>query len=187
MSPLTRATQPLRIEQGLLTQETEASSISQSHNLHNRDGTGVPHDRPFPDDSHATNQAYESYREPLVRTMYDPSDANLLPSQLAGSYQIASPPVSMYAEDPALTTQSSPDMGDPSYPYDFSNVPDPEFANVANDMVNKALGRTPNGNSVLEPDSVLGESGRLYHGFKHGKYFLPNDAVRDTWPDVLIW
>lgn len=31
--------------------------------------------------------------------------------------------------------------------------------------------------SVTEPDSVLGESGRWYHGYKEGKYFLPNDPV----------
>lgn len=31
--------------------------------------------------------------------------------------------------------------------------------------------------SVTEPDSVLGESGRWYHGYKEGRYFLPNDPV----------
>jgi hypothetical protein len=37
--------------------------------------------------------------------------------------------------------------------------------------------RQPSGSSVVEPDSVIGESGRLYHGYKEGKYFMPNDAV----------
>jgi hypothetical protein len=51
------------------------------------------------------------------------------------------------------------------------------FAEQANDMVNAALNRAPGGTSVVDPESVLGDSGRLYHGFKEGKYFLPNDAV----------
>lgn len=33
------------------------------------------------------------------------------------------------------------------------------------------------GDSVYDPDSDLGASGRFYHGYKDGKYFLPNDAV----------
>jgi hypothetical protein len=37
--------------------------------------------------------------------------------------------------------------------------------------------RTPTGSSVYDPESILGESGRTYHGYKDGKYFLPNDAV----------
>lgn len=37
--------------------------------------------------------------------------------------------------------------------------------------------RQPTGATVAEPESVLGTSGRTYHGFKQGKYFLPNDGV----------
>jgi hypothetical protein len=33
------------------------------------------------------------------------------------------------------------------------------------------------GHSIHDQQSVLGDSGRLYHGYKQGKYFLPNDAV----------
>ncbi|ORY67601.1 S-adenosyl-L-methionine-dependent methyltransferase [Pseudomassariella vexata] len=32
------------------------------------------------------------------------------------------------------------------------------------------------GDSVVEPDSILAPDGRFYHGYKDGKYFLPNDA-----------
>lgn len=39
------------------------------------------------------------------------------------------------------------------------------------------LYREKSNTSVTEPDSVLGESGRWYHGYKEGKYFLPNDPV----------
>lgn len=106
-----------------------------------------------------------------------PKNASVLPSQLLGSYQVALPPPSMYAEDPCYTTQPPLSFNAPLYPYMTDNPPDLNFAKTANDMINIALGRTPGGNSVVEPDSVLGESGRLYHGYKQGKYFLPNDAV----------
>lgn len=55
---------------------------------------------------------------------------------------------------------------------------DPSYSGVANDLVNASLNGTPGGSSVVDPDSVLGDSGRLYHGYKDGKYFFPNDAVR---------
>ncbi|ORY67184.1 S-adenosyl-L-methionine-dependent methyltransferase [Pseudomassariella vexata] len=48
-----------------------------------------------------------------------------------------------------------------------------DFTYLADELVN----RTPTGASVAEPDSVIGESGRLYHGYKEGKYFFPNDAA----------
>lgn len=54
---------------------------------------------------------------------------------------------------------------------------DPNFAIQANKLVNESLGRTPGGLSVIDPSSVLGDSGRLYHGYKDGKYYFPNDAV----------
>lgn len=38
--------------------------------------------------------------------------------------------------------------------------------------------RTNSGASVNEPDSVAWENGRTYHGYKEGKYYLHNDAVR---------
>lgn len=37
--------------------------------------------------------------------------------------------------------------------------------------------RIPDGSSVSEADAVLAENGRTYHGYKEGKYFLPNDPV----------
>ncbi|KAK8131323.1 S-adenosyl-L-methionine-dependent methyltransferase, partial [Apiospora sp. TS-2023a] len=44
--------------------------------------------------------------------------------------------------------------------------------------------REPSNASVYEPDSVVGESGRLYHGYKEGKYFLPNDAAEQDRLDL---
>lgn len=61
---------------------------------------------------------------------------------------------------------------------------DPGFATRMNGLINEALGREPDGQSVIEPDSVLGESGRLYHGYKDGKYYIPNDAVRIPAPSA---
>ncbi|KAK8044233.1 hypothetical protein PG993_004257 [Apiospora rasikravindrae] len=44
--------------------------------------------------------------------------------------------------------------------------------------------RKSSGASVFEPLSVAGESGRLYHGYKEGKYFLPNDAAEQDRLDL---
>jgi hypothetical protein len=33
------------------------------------------------------------------------------------------------------------------------------------------------GTSIVEPGSVADINGRTYHGYKEGKYFLPNDPV----------
>jgi hypothetical protein len=37
--------------------------------------------------------------------------------------------------------------------------------------------RTPSGSSVIDTESITDDSGRTYHGYKEGKYTLPNDAV----------
>jgi hypothetical protein len=36
----------------------------------------------------------------------------------------------------------------------------------------------PTGTSVIAEDAVMEESGRTYHGYEQGKYFLPNDPVK---------
>lgn len=38
--------------------------------------------------------------------------------------------------------------------------------------------RESSGSSVVEPNSVTEANGRTYHGYKEGRYFAPNDAVR---------
>lgn len=38
----------------------------------------------------------------------------------------------------------------------------------------------PSGMSVVAEDAILEESGRTYHGYEQGKYFLPNDPVKQT-------
>lgn len=37
--------------------------------------------------------------------------------------------------------------------------------------------RVPTGTSIVEPHSVPGDNGRLYNGYREGKYLLPNDPV----------
>ncbi|KAH8649278.1 S-adenosyl-L-methionine-dependent methyltransferase [Xylariales sp. PMI_506] len=37
--------------------------------------------------------------------------------------------------------------------------------------------RVPTGSSVIDTESVVGDFGRTYHGYKEGKYLLPNDAA----------
>ncbi|KAK8016794.1 S-adenosyl-L-methionine-dependent methyltransferase, partial [Apiospora rasikravindrae] len=44
-------------------------------------------------------------------------------------------------------------------------------------FVDEELVRVPTGASIVEPESVIGESGRSYHGYKEGRYLLPNDAA----------
>ncbi|KAH8674138.1 S-adenosyl-L-methionine-dependent methyltransferase [Xylariales sp. PMI_506] len=124
-----------------------------------------------------------------------------LPSQVLGSYGKILPPrqpgdsaTSSAQEIPAVF--ASGDAGDASSGFGFypaaSTLPPPSatkardvsFAEIMNDMINKELGRVSEGNSVIEPDSVLGESGRLYHGYKDGSYFLPNDAAEQDRLDL---
>ncbi|KAH8651246.1 S-adenosyl-L-methionine-dependent methyltransferase [Xylariales sp. PMI_506] len=102
---------------------------------------------------------------------------DVMPGQLAPALQptILQPPTHIYSEAPRPNA-------DPIL-YRFGQTPitleqaQRSFADQANDLINAALGRTPVGGSVIDPDSVLGESGRLYHGYKEGTYFLPNDAA----------
>ncbi|KAK7936093.1 hypothetical protein PG985_001588 [Apiospora marii] len=42
-------------------------------------------------------------------------------------------------------------------------------------FADEELIREPTGSSIYEPDHVVGESGRRYHGYKEGSYLLPND------------
>ncbi|KAM0809208.1 hypothetical protein AB5N19_09551 [Seiridium cardinale] len=114
----------------------------------------------------APSQASSSHSMESTRVF---EDAPLMPSELIDSYETATAPTQLYAEDSSFTTQTPLDYDAPLFPHRPTNPPDPNFAIIANDMINKALGRTPGGNSVIEPDSVLGESGRLYHGFNEGK------------------
>ncbi|KAK8062100.1 TAM domain methyltransferase [Apiospora hydei] len=44
--------------------------------------------------------------------------------------------------------------------------------------------RESSGSSVIEPNSVTEDNGRTYHGYKEGKYFLPNDAAEQDRLDL---
>jgi hypothetical protein len=112
-----------------------------------------------------------------------------LPSELINSYQTR--PQLLYPEAATAASPSSLDHQSSSYTEGYSPhfTRDTNFAAVANDLINQSLGRTPGGTSVVEPDSVLGESGRLYHGYKEGKYFIPNDAVSffEPCPEIFFF
>ncbi|KAF3019015.1 hypothetical protein E8E14_013185 [Neopestalotiopsis sp. 37M] len=107
-----------------------------------------------------------------------------LPSELINSYQTRTQ--LLYPEAATAASPSSLDHQSSSYTEGYSphSARDTNFAAAANDLINQSLGRTPGGTSVVEPDSVLGESGRLYHGYKEGKYFIPNDAAEQDRLDL---
>ncbi|KAH8660063.1 S-adenosyl-L-methionine-dependent methyltransferase [Xylariales sp. PMI_506] len=113
-----------------------------------------------------------------------------LPSQLLGSYSTVTPPPWFYTEDiPTSAGYVAPESntsGNHRYRPDLPQTTyhDAEFATTANHLINQILQRTPSGGSVVEPDSMIGESGRLYHGYKEGKYFLPNDAAEQDRLDL---
>ncbi|KAK7921647.1 Secondary metabolism regulator LAE1 [Apiospora marii] len=46
------------------------------------------------------------------------------------------------------------------------------------------LYRVPTGSSIVEPASVQAENGRLYNGYREGKYFLPNDPAEQDRLDL---
>lgn len=64
--------------------------------------------------------------------------------------------------------------------FDGFTLPKTELERILTIPVPSEFLRLPSGSSVIDPDSVLGESGRYYHGYKDGKYFLPNDEVSST-------
>lgn len=110
-----------------------------------------------------------------------------LPSELSEAYQ---PPSYLFTEHMPTADPSSFSGQPAEYPNmqsKTSSESDFDFATKANQMINQMLGRTPGGTSVVEPDSVLDESGRLYHGYKDGKYYLPNDAVCILFQKSVNW
>ncbi|KAK6078354.1 methyltransferase domain-containing protein [Seiridium cupressi] len=107
-----------------------------------------------------------------------------LPSELLESYQ---PPAHLSFENVPVAGPASLGQGHAQYSEISTAMAaerDPNFAARANDLINEILGRESSGTSVIEPDSVLGESGRLYSGYHEGKYFLPNDAAEQDRLDL---
>lgn len=105
----------------------------------------------------------------------------LPPQLLPPQHHTTTAPAHIYTEnvpaaDPTLPSSGAWDL-EPLLAASSASGSDPSFVEQANAHIDAALSRT-DGKSVIEPDSVLGESGRLYHGYKEGKYMLPNDAVR---------
>lgn len=67
-----------------------------------------------------------------------------------------------------------------------SQLPTPE-GDLSTYAIPKELIRVRTGGSILETDSVIGQFGRSYHGYKEGKYLLPNDFVRIPPPTICCY
>jgi hypothetical protein len=59
----------------------------------------------------------------------------------------------------------------------YPNFYTPEIISLTKYDIPDELVQISSGDSVLEAESVVGDYGRTYHGYKEGKYLLPNDAV----------
>ncbi|KAH8681676.1 S-adenosyl-L-methionine-dependent methyltransferase [Xylariales sp. PMI_506] len=109
----------------------------------------------------------------------------VLPSQILESYSTSPPPSHIFSE--ALPDTIGTELIGQVQGAVTSSAPhinDPAFAATANDLINRILNRTPTDDSVVDPDSVIGESLRLYHGYKDGKYLVPNDAAEQDRLDL---
>ncbi|KAI1866769.1 hypothetical protein JX265_001142 [Neoarthrinium moseri] len=126
----------------------------------------------FHDEALATHYAQHSNAGPQLP----------FPSQLVPNYSLQAPPSALFSEEaPAFDPAFLGSSGHFDQP---APLVQPDFAKRANDLINASLGRTPGGTSVVEPDSVLEEWGRLYHGYKEGSYLLPNDAAEQDRLDL---
>ncbi|KAH8664594.1 S-adenosyl-L-methionine-dependent methyltransferase [Xylariales sp. PMI_506] len=113
----------------------------------------------------------------------------VLPSELLNSYTTNPAPSQIFSEGitPDLQQPSSTALNLPSHmsvDKPISGSSDPSFAAIASDLSNQVVDRTPTESSVVDPESIIGESLRLYHGYKDGKYFLPNDAAEQNRLDL---
>jgi hypothetical protein len=94
-----------------------------------------------------------------------------------------SPPMGRSSSRETTGHQSTPALDASTYA-NFSQI-------MSGDSIGTAIGkdwehasRISSGSSILDTSSVMDESGRSFHGYKEGKYFLPNDAVRTTPPSM---
>ncbi|KAH8649347.1 S-adenosyl-L-methionine-dependent methyltransferase [Xylariales sp. PMI_506] len=115
----------------------------------------------------------------------------ILPSQLVESYTRIPPPSHIFSESAAAFYDQTAPLNHESsaathgiIATDLIQRREPSFAETANGLINQILDRTPTGESVIDPDSIIGESLRLYHGYKDGKYLLPNDAAEQDRLDL---
>ncbi|KAH8651185.1 S-adenosyl-L-methionine-dependent methyltransferase [Xylariales sp. PMI_506] len=130
-----------------------------------------------------------SSQAPGMADLYTPLATHLLPSELLNSYATL-PPAHFYGEDIDAIVQglkpsaSSSSTSDNHVQFLPQAVEGRSLVAVVDEPSNEGLSRTLIVNPVLESDSILGESGRLYHGYKNGKYFLPNDAAEQGRLDI---
>ncbi|KAH8647694.1 S-adenosyl-L-methionine-dependent methyltransferase [Xylariales sp. PMI_506] len=116
-------------------------------------------------------------------------DAQILPSQILGSYNRIYPPQRLPAEtfpsSSSYTSQTYSRQRDLHQNHELHNSdPHHDPAPTSDDRTGQSISHNPSIASVVEPDSIVGESGRLYHGYKEGKYFLPNDAAEQDRLDI---
>ncbi|KAH8199191.1 hypothetical protein TruAng_006660 [Truncatella angustata] len=126
-------------------------------------------------------RSYEDSYSPPAQVGWYP--AVLLPSELRKYHQ---PPTYLFSEIIPIADPSSFHDLPAEYTHilPMTTLVEPRFAARANELINQRLNRQPGGTSVVDPDSILGESGRLYHGYKDGKYYLPNDAAEQERLDL---
>ncbi|KAK8025333.1 hypothetical protein PG990_003156 [Apiospora arundinis] len=114
-----------------------------------------------------------------------------LPSQVLESRQAG--PSSQQSYDPSLISIWHPHE---FLPEDYPDL-DPDYATIdpahpprmspkipEDAWVPSEIFREPTGTSIIEPHSVQGENGRLYHGYREGQYMLPNDPAEQDRLDL---
>ncbi|KAH8202363.1 hypothetical protein TruAng_003436 [Truncatella angustata] len=74
------------------------------------------------------------------------------------AFHMQKPPPQLFAEQKPVAAKNVSNFITPTVPSQMLPPRDPDFAKIANDLINKALDRKPGGSSVVEPDSVLDES-----------------------------
>ncbi|KAK6068342.1 methyltransferase domain-containing protein [Seiridium cupressi] len=140
----------------------------------------------YPDPSIGNQTVADSYGPPPDSdyTRWLGLQSNLpLPSQLLSARSaLQAPPSHILSESVPSAGSVSSRSSDSGFW--ASRIVKPDFARRANDLINESLGRKSGGTSVVEPDSVLGDSGRLYHGYHEGKYLMPNDAAEQDRLDL---
>ncbi|ORY71014.1 S-adenosyl-L-methionine-dependent methyltransferase [Pseudomassariella vexata] len=91
------------------------------------------------------------------------------PSQLLQTQQEFRPQQNVNTALPSVPAQALPNRTAPHAPQV------PEVSPTL--TIPEELLRTRTGTSVVEEGSILDASGRTYHSYKEGKYFLPNDTA----------
>ncbi|KAH8655782.1 S-adenosyl-L-methionine-dependent methyltransferase [Xylariales sp. PMI_506] len=109
----------------------------------------------------------DDLRKPPPQTVDEPWPASSLPT--VNTLVTSSSPAGFFD----LSSNSASYSNFQTLAYELNNAADWENHD-----------RPPTGNSVIDVDSVVGDSGRTYQGYKEGTYFLPNDAAEQDRLDM---